>query len=285
MLCKKLLLPISLLLAVAVFSLCLYANAETFAEKEAEQGVAFPIVMYHHILKEESRWNDYTISPGEFRQDLEYIKNQGYTPISTNDLLAYVEQGTPLPEKPILITFDDGYESFHEYAYPLLQEYGYPAVLSIVGKYADQYSQVDDHHIRYSHCTWDQLREMVDSKLVEVQNHSYNLHLNEQGRKGAGKKEGETLEHYQAVLETDVGKLQEEITAELGKTPLVFTYPFGMISKESLPILQDMGFRILLTCREKVNYLTGEPEQLYHLGRFNRPHGKSLQSILEKNGL
>lgn len=247
----------------------------------APQGVELPIMMYHHILKEEARLNKYTISPTEFRTDMQYLKDNGYTSIVMQDLIDFTQGGTPLPEKPIMITFDDGYESFHEYAFPILQEFEYTAVFSVVGRYADEYSKVDDHHIRYSHCTWDQLIQMQKSGLVEIQNHSYNLHQNENGRHGSKMKQGENLAFYRKMLEEDLGKLQQACQAQLGITPNTFTYPFGQISAEALPIIKDLGFVGALTCQEKLNYITGDPEQLFHLNRFNRPHGKSLQTILE----
>mgnify|MGYP001223805166 CR=1 FL=1 len=73
----------------------------------------------------------------------------------------------------------------------------------------------------------------------------------------------------------------DECAAFLDWTPTCFTYPFGQISSDTLPILKDMGFQAALTCEEKLNYIPGDPEHLYHLRRFNRPHGKSLQSILQ----
>ncbi len=133
---------------------------------KVREGVALPILMYHHILKETSRQNDYTISPEEFRQDLIYLKESGYTPVVIQDLLNYVQGKSPLPEQPVMITFDDGYESFHEYAFPILQETGFKAVFAVLGKYVDQYSETSDHHIRYSHCTWEQLAEIADSGIT-----------------------------------------------------------------------------------------------------------------------
>ena len=151
-----------------------------------------------------------------------------------------------------------------------------------MGRYADQYSAVDDHHIRYSHSTWNELREMRDSGLVEIQNHSYNLHENQNGRHGSMRKSGEGLAAYQMMLEEDLGKLQDECEAFLDWTPTCFTYPFGQISKEALPIIKEMGFQAALICQEKFNHLTGDPEELFHLNRINRPHGSSLQSLWEK---
>lgn len=247
----------------------------------AEPSVALPVLMYHHILNETSRHNDYTISPEAFRSDLAYLKAQGYTPVLIRDLLAYANEGKALPEKPVMITFDDGYESFYEYAFPILQEMEFPAVFSVVGRYADEYTQTDDHHIRYSHSNWAQLKELQDSGIVEIQNHSYNLHSNE-GRKGSKKLPGESQEAYRKLLNGDLGKLQSACTEHLGVTPTTFTYPFGHISTEALPVLKGMGFQAAMTCEEKINYLTGDPEELYHIKRFNRPNGKSAQTILEQ---
>lgn len=215
------------------------AQAAKIEDKGADaEKLRLPIVMYHHVLKERERLNKYTISPDELRRDFDYIRAQGYTPISMSELIAYTGGGT-LPDKPIIITFDDGHESFYEYAYPMLREYGYKAVISVVGKYTDEYSKTEDHHISYSHCNWSELKEMCDSGLVEVENHSYNLHVNENGRHGAKKKQGESKGAYRDVLTADVGRLQEECYEYLGEYPSTFTYPFGQISRETLPIIKD----------------------------------------------
>ena len=147
----KLLLPVALAFAVAAGGVAAHLARSIPANAAAPNGIELPIVMYHHVLKEAGRLNQFTISPDEFRMDMQYLKDCGYSPIVIQDLINYVQDGAPLPEKPVMITFDDGYESFHEYVYPILQEYQYKAVYSIVGTYADQYSQIDDHHIRYSH--------------------------------------------------------------------------------------------------------------------------------------
>ncbi|MCI8648771.1 MAG: polysaccharide deacetylase family protein [Anaerotruncus sp.] len=276
----KFFLPLSMALVLAIASLT--ARFAIQVNAPAPEGIALPIVMYHHILKESSRLNAYTISPEEFRMDLQFLQDNHYTPIVIQDLLDFVQGKSDLPDKPVMITFDDGYESFHEYAYPILQEFGFPAVFSVVGTYADQYSAVDDHHIRYSHCTWEQLRQMHEEGLVEIQNHSYNLHLNQNGRHGSMRKQGESEADYTAMLIQDLSQMQQDCAEQLGWLPTCFTYPFGQISPEALPILKQLGFSAALTCREKINYLTGDPEQLYHLHRFNRPHNTSFQAILQK---
>lgn len=277
---------VSALLCVSLASLCGHIAGRTSAtavQSTADvQTIKLPIVMYHHVLKEQARLNKYTVSPAELRCDFEYIKAQGYTAVLPSELIEYCEKGTPLPKRPIMISFDDGHESFYEYVYPMLREYGYKAVFSPVGVYTDRYSTQEDHHISYSHCTWSELKELQQSGLVEIENHSYNLHENKNGRHGSKKKQGESDGEYRKVLLDDIGKMQDECENFLGVRPNTFTYPYGQISAEALPILKEMGFKAALICQEKFNYLTGEPEELYHLNRFNRAHNDSLKAILER---
>ena len=151
----------------------------------------------------------------------------------------------------------------------------------MVGRYADEYTASEDHHINYSYCTWTQLDEMVQSGLVELQNHSYDLHTYEGEKKGSMKVSGEAVGDYEQRLRGDVGRMQSLCEYWCGVTPTAFVYPFGSVSAEALPVLKDMGFQAALTCLEQVNYLTGDAGQLFSLGRFNRPDGTSAQQILQ----
>lgn len=114
-----------------ILSFCAYSivNAKT------ENYIKVPIIMYHSILK--SRSGDYIIHPSEFESDLKCIKDNGYETITMTDLIEYVYNDKELPEKPIIITFDDGYYDNLGYAVPLLKEYNMKAVISIVGSYTD----------------------------------------------------------------------------------------------------------------------------------------------------
>lgn len=279
---EKFFWPIAIALVLWITAAGGQAAIHAMASSETPEGIPLPILMYHHVLKEDARLNKYTISPQELRRDLQYLKDNGYTAITVRDLIDYCGQGTPLPEKPVMITFDDGYESFYEYVFPMLEEFQCKAVFSIVGTYADQYTQTTDHHIRYSHATWDELKIMQESGLVEIQNHSYNLHSNDKGRQGAKRKPGENLAAYNEMLAQDLNKVQDACLENLGIRPTAFTYPFGHISAEALPVIKSLGFQAALTCQEKWNYITGDPEQLFHLNRYNRPHDLSAQAILEK---
>ena len=252
-------------------------SAAQTAQPAQEEGISLPIVMYHGLLKEEKRQGPYVISPDLFESDLRYLKEHGYTTVVVQDLIHYVQDGTPLPEKPVMLTFDDGYYNNYLYAYPLLQQYQCKMVLSPIGRYAEQDSHEEILHANYSNASWAQLKEMMDSGLVEVQNHSYDMHRDGTAgqRKGAKRVNGETVEQYAQALREDVQKMQDAVTQNIGFTPTAFTYPFGAISEESVPILKEMGFQATMTCESRLNRITRDPECLYGLGRYRRPLGVS----------
>ena len=101
-------------------------------------------------------------------------------------------------------------------------------------------------------------------------------------RRGCSKKKGESTENYQAALRADLMENQDLLSENCGITPTVFAYPYGYISEESVPVLKELGFTVALTCYEKPNYVTRDPEKLYALNRFNRPSGVSTEQFMKK---
>lgn len=249
--------------------------------KKAEtkiSGTVLPIIMYHEV-KQNNTGKD-VITPYEIESDLKYLKANHYTTITMTDLIDYVEGKKELPEKPIILSFDDGYYNNYVYVFPLLKKYDMKIVFSLIGKYTDDATQYPENNMNYSHVTWEQANEMVQSSLVEIQNHTYNLHTITRKRYGCQKNKGESLEHYEQVLTDDIGKLQDEITNITGTTPSTFAYPYGQVSKESYPIIKKLGFKASLTCDYGVNIMTKNSEMLYGLKRVCRAHGVPLQKAL-----
>ena len=258
------------------------AAVQADAEAKVEDRIDLPIIMYHGLLKEEKRQGQFIISPNLFEQDLRYLQENGYTTVVIADLIAYVQDGKPLPEKPVMLTFDDGYYNNYLYAFPLLKQYNCKMVLSPIGRYTDEYTQNKDTHANYAHCSWDAVREMMASGLVEFQNHSFNLHSIDRGRKGAKKKAVESLVDYRTLLVEDVMKMQTRMREETGYTPTAFVYPFGAVSSESLPILKELGFQVTLICESHINAITRDPECLYGLGRYRRPAKTGSEAFFKK---
>lgn len=247
----------------------------------AEEEISLPILMYHGVLKDPKYQGKYVVSPKTFEEDLKYLTENGYTTVVVQDLINYVEQGTPLPEKPVMITFDDGYYNNYLYAYPLLKQYQCKAVISVIGIYSEKFSQSGDFNPFYSHLSWDQIREMSQSGWVEIQNHSYNLHKNV-STIGAKKLRGESLSSYRNRISSDLEKCQTLLRENAGINATAFTYPFGAVSNDSVQILKDAGFSATLSCEEKINHISRNPECLIRLGRFLRPSGKSSEDFFIK---
>lgn len=249
----------------------------------AQGSVRVPIIMYHKVSTNSGLWGKYCITPDELESDLEYLHDNDYEIITITDLISYVHYGVDLPKNPIVLTFDDGNYSDYRYVYPLLQKHNTRAVISIIGQITDEYTLENRQDIHYPSLTWFQISEMMNSGLVELQNHGYNLHCERSGVRGAAKQSGESEEDYFNRLKGDVAKLQNRALEKTGLTPNTFTYPFGAYSPESDSIIEQLGFYASLICEEKTNVLTvGDEKCLYGLGRILRPHGANPGTFFEE---
>ncbi|NLJ31151.1 MAG: polysaccharide deacetylase family protein [Clostridiales bacterium] len=254
----------------------LSVSADAPAEPET---VCVPIMVYHEV---KPKLSSYVISPYEFESDLKFLKENHYTAITMTELIDFVCRDKGIPEKPIILSFDDGYLDNYKYVYPLLKKYNQKIVLSVIAKNTDDFTQVPDNNLTYSHMTWGQMKEIYDSGLVEIQNHTYNLHSDKNGRIGCKQMRGESDAHYEQVLSEDLMKCQEEIRANIGATPNTFTYPYGESSKNTDGILKKLGFQATLTCKYGVNMVGKGQNTLYGLKRICRMHGVSLKKALEE---
>ena len=126
---------------------------------------------------------------------------------------------------------------------------------------------------------------MADSGLIELQNHSYDLHSLEH-RKGSKKLSGESDYDYQRMLYSDLHKTDTLIYENTGHKPMAFTYPFGFMSPESNAVLREMGYKSSILAESGINKISRESGNLYGLKRVNRPHGKSsaefFKDVLKK---
>jgi len=259
-----------------------FTKPKVITTSKSSKKIILPIIMYHNISKKASLVNQYCVLEKNFEKDLKYIKSHGYNCISTEELIDYVYNKKKLPENPFMITFDDGYESFYEYAYPLLKKYDMKAVMSIVGSYTDLFTTTKDHNIDYSHLTWKQVNELNNTDFIEIQNHTYNMHEITSKRKGAGKAKGESFEQFKNVLKKDTEKLNNLILNYTGKKCTMFTYPYGNIAEKSVDILKEIGFLGAFTCTEQVNIIEKNPNILYSLCRFNRNGKLSSEQFFKK---
>ena len=261
-----------IMILIAATMLSGVVSAEAARGADAQPRVKLPIVMYHHLSPKARLLGDYVLSPEALEADFKYLKDNGYESITVTELIQWTRGEGELPEKPVMITFDDGYESTQVYAGPLLEKYGFRAVVAIVGAVADLFTEKPDHMLDYSHLSWDAVRELSRSYTFEIQCHTYNMHKNDV-RRGCGKKNGEDFLAYKSALEADLVKFREKCFAEGVICASAIAFPYGFYSKDTLEVVRELGFDAAFTCSERVNYLSGDPEELFELCRYNRPSG------------
>ncbi len=237
-----------------------------------------PIIMYHSIGDNTGK---YVITEQTLEQDLKTIKDAGFTTITSADLIAYKEQGVALPDKSIILTFDDGYFNNYTFAYPLLKKYNMKGILSVVGSLTEEYSK-DNATLNnnYSHITYGQIREVSESGLIEIANHSYNMHSMKE-RRGILRKKGENYETYKTNLAQDIEMCNKILKENCFISPVAFTYPFGCVNKESSSLIDSMGFKVTYGCEEGINKISAD-HSLKQLKRYNRHNTFNLSEILNK---
>lgn len=276
--CKTILLVV----IFTLLSISIVRNIiEIYAVSSMQPTICVPIIMYHQVKNKGFGKN--VISPYEFESDLEYLSENNYNTITMTQLIDYVYDGIELPQNPIILSFDDGYLNTYKYVFPMLEKYNMKIVLSIVGKVTDDFSKVVDNNTEYAHMTWDQVKEMEESGLVEIQNHSYNLHKVCNGRYGCGQIYNETLSNYEKLITEDVIPFQEKIELMTNNTPNTFTYPYGKYNDNTDNILKKIGFKATLSVEYGVNLIReNKPELLFGLKRICRSHNQGIEKLIEE---
>ena len=246
------------------------------------QSVELPILMYHFLNENKG---EHFISPDEFEQDLIFLKENGFNTIGISDLIAFVYDNEPLPDNPVMLTFDDGYYNNYVYGFPLLKEYNKKAVISIIGDHTDIWSDNFYEDLKHGHITWNHIREMRESGLVEIGNHTYAMHQNRHGRRGCTRKDGESLLDYQRIFGRDINRLQNRVFEECGFSPDVFAFPYHAICTDAIEVLKILGFRAAFTGAQIAagipNTITpGDINGLFDLRRVNRSRLRCAEKIL-----
>lgn len=261
-------------------SAALLSRALTLLEQDRPTvgaAIQVPVLMYHDVSYLGS---GYSKTPEIFRQQMRELKDAGFHTVFFSQLVDYVEQGTPLPSKPIVITLDDGYQSNYEYVYPILQELDMKAEISLIGG-AMQYTSWG--------LKWDQVREMADSGLVSFQCHTFQMHGDytaQGGRLGVLKAPKESWQEYVETLGADTVKILDAIEAKTGTRPVTFTYPRGKWNYMAEAVVTSLGCKVSLTTKDGVAAVAqGDPDSLHLMDRIGMDFlNGSVVSVLKKYG-
>ncbi|MEV4438820.1 polysaccharide deacetylase family protein [Streptomyces sp. NPDC049577] len=189
-----------------------------------------PILMYHAVAHTPARAAlRLSVTPGAFAEQMRLLAAFGFTPLTTGELATAWREGRPLPAKPVLITFDDGYEGVHRHALPVLSEHGFAATLfASTGWLRGAHEAGGALDLMLS---WDQLRELAGAGM-EIGGHS---HTHPQ------------LDRLpDDELAFEVGRCRELLSAELGVRPVSFAYPYGYSSRRVRRAVRSAGFGVSL---------------------------------------
>ncbi|MGB9153599.1 MAG: poly-beta-1,6-N-acetyl-D-glucosamine N-deacetylase PgaB [Alphaproteobacteria bacterium] len=247
---------------------------------------SFMALCYHNVEDSDPDQSNDGVTTSKLIEQLSWLQHEGYTAISVDDLLAARDGKKPLPEKSVLLTFDDGYESFYTRVYPVLKAFHFPAVIGVVdawmkgnaAKPSDRVSYGDMAVPRSMFLTWAQIREMKKSGLVEVASHSHAMHFgvlaNPQGNMEPDEltaeydpKTGtyELASHYAKRLDDDAAASVRTIKKETGKAPRVMIWPYGAYNELGMKIQNKRGMPITLSLEDgyaKVSDLRSSPRAL-----------------------
>ena len=164
--------------------------------------------MYHYLSDPppgaDRYRRDLSVSPALFEQHLAYLQAEGYLSITLYDLLYHLTQGAPLPERPVIITFDDGYRDNYTNAFPLLQQYGFDATFFVLVEVTNQGEA--------EYLTWDMMREMHAAGMgieCHARVHEY------------------LTDNDDARLTWQVLGCREALESQLGQRPRFIAYPSG----------------------------------------------------------
>ena len=245
-----------------------------------------PVLMWHNLAEESS--GDMTISVDTFRAQIEALHEAGFKTVSLQQLYDYVHFGTELPEKPIVLTFDDGYFSNYEHAYPILREYGMQATIFAIGVSVGKDTYKDTEHAMTPHFGADEAREMVDSGLISVQSHTFDMHQwppfedgNAQVRETLLPFDGEADADYETAVEADFAESRELLESITGQPVNALAFPEGAYVTLTQDALRSAGAELTFTTVRAVNTVVkGLPQSLCAMPRFGMTESADMTALV-----
>lgn len=243
-----------------------------------------PILMYHHLSED-------TISGETLDEQLSALAGAGYTAVTFEDLRAYVERGTDLPDKPVVITFDDGYLSNLETGLPILEKNRMKATIFVIGCSVGKDTYKDTGQPMTPHFTLEQAQALMDSGWVDIGSHGYDIHeVRDRDpdpiRHGVLQREDESEADYVAFLRRDCAQINQLLEPLLGRRADVLAYPYGQCSTLSEIVMAQEGMYVTLTTLPGGNTVVkGIPQTLRAMNRYDmeefRLTGAELVELLD----
>lgn len=245
------------------------------------------VLMYHHLDPKED--SSSTISPEKFAEHMAMLAEEGFNILSLDQLGAFLSGEGDLPDKAVVITFDDGYRSNYEYAFPVLKQYDFPATIFMI------VSRIGREEGEIPKLTWEQMLEM-QGQGIRFQSHSYDGHFQiPVNRKGTekpvlaaeiydektGTKE-EPGQREQRVYD-DLKSSKELLEREIGETVEYFAAPYGWYDDITIRAAREAGFKYIFTIKPGANGSTTDPTRLFRVNAGSPDiSAKELKNLILK---
>ncbi len=228
----------------------------------------FLVLAYHDVEDDAADQRYLSVRTSALNEQISWLVHNGYHAISVQDILDAHDGKKTLPPKAVLLSFDDGYSSFYTRVWPLLQAWNVPALWAPVGSWVDtpanqkvNFGGLMTPRDRFA--TWDMVRELSRSPLIEIGSHTwashYGIQANPQGsrepaiaNRAYDKATGryETDPQFSQRIGDDVRKVTEKITQVTGKVPRAWVWPYGAASGTSLAIARQQGYQLAFTLED-----------------------------------
>jgi peptidoglycan/xylan/chitin deacetylase (PgdA/CDA1 family) len=237
-----------------VIILCLTGLSAEVNAKGLETGreVTVPILLYHSISSDSSTNSRYAVSMTDFKDQMEQLRYWGYSSITIKDLVDHINKGHPLPRRPIVVSFDDGYLDVFDNAFPIMERYGFTGTVYIVANRlnSDGFLQVEE--------------------LQELLNHGWEV-----GSHGMTHTE---LTQNHALVRNEVLQSRLDIENALGMKVFSFAYPFGLSDWYVSSKVLDYGYRAAVGVGHLMLHSYGT---VYNLSRREVQGGVDLEAFAE----
>ena len=252
------------ILGFVLFFLALLGGTGEVAFAQATSNVdlqPITILCYHDVTDDIAHAYPDTVTVSEFMEQMSWIRTQGYTVISAQDYLDYKAGVKPLPRKPLMLTFDDGYHSFYSVIFPILRSLQFPSILAVIGDWSSRKASDGEQLMTPAGSGFSrslpilnerQIKELSDSGLVEIASHSFDMHrgvtANPEGSllpsaitPILGPEGYETESEYQDRLRLDLKKSVDWISAVTGHSPRFMVWPYGRFNGDALRAAAENG--------------------------------------------
>jgi len=193
-----------------------------------------PILTYHNLAEQAK--GRLVLAAASFREQMRYLKTNGYRVVSLADFIEFTHLGRQLPQKAVVLTFDDGYRSFKDFAYPVLKDLGFTATLFI---YTDWVGA------GRGALSWNDLRELSAAGF-DVQAHT-------KSHADLRRAHGETEAQYTRRMQAELEQPQELFNKNLGRRSQILAYPYGRWEEGLLPKVQQYGYVAAFSVRRQGN--------------------------------